>query len=331
MAAADDTVEPLGRPSGARLEERQVPHVVASVRLPLHRVGTTGVHAGSHTLSFPLDAVAAVCGGEIRYRIFATCTHFRRGGTSLPVSLLLVVALSFGAIVTLAVWRYPSARFVPTAPIRSRDGDARPHARPSLAPSAARRRATRPRGGDRPRAHPRARRNRARWARPRPSCLPRSLERQARGARRERRRVGLRPRERLLGRRPEGDHHARRDLVRDRRRDRPGDRGPLPGAYQVGRGLPRARDPRAERPHPHDQGARRSHPGRTSTRSRRRSGPRSRAAIPRRRQPSGPRRRSFSGAVAPSGRGRCSRAARWRSPSRSREAACSSTSIGSRT
>ena len=34
----------------------------------------------------------------------------------MPVVLLLVVALTFGAIVTVAVWRFPSARFVPTHP-----------------------------------------------------------------------------------------------------------------------------------------------------------------------------------------------------------------------
>ena len=132
----------------------------------------------------------------------------------MPILLLLVVALTVGAAVTVAVWRFPTAPFVPTRPTQTATeavghtlaqhsslrrllvGRLDPEVATGLALTLAL--AVLILGG---------------LVLAVLAYLVRSSDALV-GARRERRRVGVRPRERPLGRRAEGRHDARGDVVR---------------------------------------------------------------------------------------------------------------------
>jgi membrane-associated phospholipid phosphatase len=57
-----------------------------------------------------------VWGGAIEDTMLVRSTHISQPGILVPVLLLLLVAVTVGAAVTVVVWRYPSSPLVPTRP-----------------------------------------------------------------------------------------------------------------------------------------------------------------------------------------------------------------------
>ena len=144
--------------------------------------------------------------------------------------------------------------------------------------------------------------------------LPRARQRCAAPHRQRRRPVGPRARVRGLRRDRGRRHPARRDVVRDRR-------GPPGGRVRVAarleparRAVPRRRGRRGQAPDDGDQGTPPTARGRRSSRSPRRSAPRSRAVTRPPPPPSSPRRPWCLGGGGRPGRGPSSRGRRWRSP-----------------
>ena len=183
MARADRGGEPLCRPAGRRLEERR-PRAVAAI---LDRASGRGLRLGRGLIS--------------RWATSTAMPPFtrrwplgKRPSAAMPFIVLLLLALTAGVTVYLLARRYPTAAGA-TPPATAAAGEQL--AQGGSAAPVVRAPAPRPPrsgDGDRARAHARARDHRDRRRRHRSARLPRALERLPHQARRERRRLGQRPR-----------------------------------------------------------------------------------------------------------------------------------------